>query len=362
MHAFGDEKTLFERAANGRILYDSEEEQIIAFCLRMSKIGTCTRVSAVSGLANSIIARRTPEVDIETNDPIEPPTVGTTWAHRFLKRHKARLDTETQYPIDITREAASHPVVLDTWFDEYERIIRDYGIGPEDTWNYDETGFRVGCGKGQKVIVESTGIKTGKKRRRRTLPSITNRDYLTVGESVNATGNSTAPFIIIKGVHLMERWFDERIPDGAAITTSDSGYVNDQLAVEFINHLIYNIRHRRRGEWVPLLLDGYDSHCTKPFVDTSDANKIILLCLPPHTSHFLQPLDTVAFGNYKKNYRQSIDRATRSGSLEYGKMDFLIDLKRIRADTFTQAIILASFRKAGIYPINRELTMMVWRN
>lgn len=44
-----------------------------------------------------------------------------------------------------------------------------------------------------------------------------------------------------------------------------------------------------------LILDGYASHITTAAISFAIANKIILLCLPPHTTHILQPLDVAIF-------------------------------------------------------------------
>jgi hypothetical protein len=44
-----------------------------------------------------------------------------------------------------------------------------------------------------------------------------------------------------------------------------------------------------------LILDGYASHITTAAISFAIANKIILLCLPQHTTHILQPLDVAIF-------------------------------------------------------------------
>ena len=40
-----------------------------------------------------------------------------------------------------------------------------------------------------------------------------------------------------------------------------------------------------------LLTDGHKSHLTLEVVDLCIKNEVILFCLPPHTTHALQPLD-----------------------------------------------------------------------
>jgi len=46
-------------------------------------------------------------------------------------------------------------------------------------------------------------------------------------------------------------------------------------------------------EYVILLLDGHSSHQLYHTSVFGEKNKVVLFCLPPHTSHMLQPLDKV---------------------------------------------------------------------
>ena len=45
-----------------------------------------------------------------------------------------------------------------------------------------------------------------------------------------------------------------------------------------------------------LIYDGHGSHTTLDWITLARANNIILYCLPPHTTHWLQPLDVGCFG------------------------------------------------------------------
>ncbi|CAH1382974.1 unnamed protein product, partial [Tenebrio molitor] len=57
------------------------------------------------------------------------------------------------------------------------------------------------------------------------------------------------------------------------------------------------------NEGTPLIFDGHASHCnnlgTLKFVEDHD---IILLCLLPHTTHYLQPLDRSVFKSLKSTF------------------------------------------------------------
>ena len=51
-----------------------------------------------------------------------------------------------------------------------------------------------------------------------------------------------------------------------------------------------------------LICDGHDSHITGDFIEFCMDNNILLMILPPHSSHLTQPLDVGVFGALKKHH------------------------------------------------------------
>jgi hypothetical protein len=47
--------------------------------------------------------------------------------------------------MDAKRRATQVPKVVIDWFQGLERIRIHFGIGPENMWNFDETGVRNSC-------------------------------------------------------------------------------------------------------------------------------------------------------------------------------------------------------------------------
>jgi len=56
-----------------------------------------------------------------------------------------------------------------------------------------------------------------------------------------------------------------------------------------------------------LICDEHDSHVTVNFIGHCINNDIVLLILPPHTSHLLQPLDVGVFGALKTAMSRQVD-------------------------------------------------------
>jgi hypothetical protein len=56
-------------------------------------------------------------------------------------------------PLAVLRIDAQDTLQISSWFRAYKRTITEKGILRKDILNFDETGFRIGCPKGQSLLV-----------------------------------------------------------------------------------------------------------------------------------------------------------------------------------------------------------------
>jgi hypothetical protein len=63
----------------------------------------------------------------------------------------------------------------------------------------------------------------------------------------------------------------------------------------FKNQFIVAVQHLTATGPVFLIFDGHYSHIRLELIRTARASKIQLICLPPNTTHLLQPLDVGMF-------------------------------------------------------------------
>jgi hypothetical protein len=121
-------------------------------------------------------------------------------------------------------------------------------------------------------------------------------NYVTVIECVSAGQDVIPPMVILAGKNVLEVWVTNTdLPGNFSLAVSDSGYANDELSLRWLEHFEHHSALRQQGEYRLLILNGYVSHCTVEFIQYCEAHKIIPFCLPPHTTHILQPLDVVLF-------------------------------------------------------------------
>ena len=86
-------------------------------------------------------------------------------------------------------------------------------------------------------------------------------------------------------------------------------------------------------------------------------NNIITLCMPPHSSHILQPLDVGCFGPLKQAYGRQIEKKMRAGTSHITKEDFFPAFFAAFQEAMTEKNIQGAFRGAGIIPHNPETVL-----
>ena len=77
------------------------------------------------------------------------------------------------------------------------------------------------------------------------------------------------------------------------------------------------------------------------------AHDIVPLCLPPHTTHYLQPLDVGIFGPLEKAYKKQLEQQNMVGEVQVDKISFLEFLKTARQETMQQANIMSAWSATG---------------
>ena len=75
-----------------------------------------------------------------------------------------------------------------------------------------------------------------------------------------------------------------------------------------VDILFEPVTHKKAvGEYHLLICDGHDSHITGQYIGHYMDHKIVLMILPPHSSHLTQPLDIGIFSHLKKHVLTEIE-------------------------------------------------------
>jgi hypothetical protein len=172
---------------------------------------------------------------------------------------------------------------------------------------------------------------------------------VTVIEAVNSTGWALPSYVIFKATkYLQEGWF-ETLPNDWKINISDNRWTTDKIGMDWlINHFIPHTNGRVMGRYRMLVLDGHGSHLTAKFDCTCTENYIIPICMPPHSSHLLQPLDVSCFAVLKRQYGQLVEQRMRLGFNHIDKIDFLTAFPKARTMAYKAETIRNGFAATGL--------------
>jgi hypothetical protein len=182
-----------------------------------------------------------------------------------------------------------------------------------------------------------------------------NREWVTVIEGINATGWAIPAYSIFKArQHLSNRYKDDTLPQDWVISISENGWTTNELDFDWLKHFDRHTETRTVGTYRLLIINGHESHNSAEFQQYCKDHKIIILCMPAHSSHLLQPLDVGCFAPLKKAYSRQAENAMRNRINHITKQEFLSCFKAAYNTAITASNIQGGFQGAGLVPFNPE--------
>ena len=317
-------------------LSPGEEAALREWILQLAEWGWPARVSKVKKMAEEILHERK-----------DFKLLGPNWVAKFLSRYDD-LKTRFSQPLDKERAAATSPETVQRWFDLVARTIKDYNIRQEDVYNMDEKGYAMGIGGKAKVVVsrhDPYAFQT----------QCGSREWVSTIECISADGRILNHFLIFKGVNYKKDWF--KVLENGAICMSDTGWTNNAIGMQWFEK-IFDRLTPPKGEFRLLFMDGHDSHIQTPVIRHCVSQKIIPLCLPPHTTHILQPLDVVFFQPLAQAYRRELEAHTNFGAdYHIDKCDFIKLYQAAKQQIARPEVIASAWAKAGLFPLEPSIVL-----
>ena len=218
---------------------------------------------------------------------------------------------------------------------------------PRNIYNIDETGLTNVPSTTQRVIAQkgSKNVATIQVGERGVLT--------TVISCISASGNLHPPFFVLKGERIAAD-FKNIVPESFGYASTKSGYIDKS---SFVNFLIHFNKHRENKNMVAyIFLDGHSTHHCHETLTYCSANQIELICIPPHTSHRLQPLDTHFNAPLKRRWTRLIsDFLREEKSLKINRYQFVPLLKKLWEMMHDRGLIVNAFEHTGIYPLKNTV-------
>lgn len=322
-------------------LTTTEEETLLERILDLDNKGFPARIAVVGEIANIILTARGDQ---------PPVIVGKNWASSFVKRCPELRSTYSR-KLDYKRQQCNDPALVTGWFRLVANTIQKYGILNQDIYNFDETGFQMG------VISTSRVVTRAEKHGRVMTTQPGNREWVTVIQCINTQGWLVPPLIILKAKLHQATWYTtNNLPPDWQLAVSENGWTDDEIGFAWVQHFHQATLQHRIGRYRLLILDGHGSHHSARFEEFCKEHDIITLCMPPHSSHFLQPLDVGCFSLLKAAYGVQVERQIRLGINHISKEEFL-GLYYEAHQAITPKSIINSFAATGLVPFNPDIVL-----
>ena len=245
---------------------------------------------------------------------------------------------------DTARIKAASSERLQSWFDKLEKVLAEFNIKPENIYNMDESGFAIGEKEAGRVIINS-------RIRQKFQAKPGRQEWVTVVECVCADGSHVPPLVIFKAENLSTQWIPASIHGDWRFNCNSKGWTSNEHGLDWLKRCFDpETREKAKGEYRLLICDGHDSHITAEFIAHCIDNDILLMILPPHSSHLTQPLDVGVFGPLKKHMAAEIEPLMRTGITRVQKVEWLTAFVAAHAKAVSAKNILGGFRGTGIHP------------
>ncbi|XP_041972305.1 uncharacterized protein LOC121728230 [Aricia agestis] len=147
----------------------------------------------------------------------------------------------------------------------------------------------------------------------------------------------------------------DEAPTGTLGLAQESGWMNAELFVKWLKHFQ---KHTKSSIDDPVLLvcDGHASHKSFEAVTYAKENGIAMLCLPPHCTHRMQPLDVSIYGPLKTYFHQEISKWLKNHP---GRVVTHLQIGQLFTEAYGKSATIQNatngFKKTGLWPINPEI-------
>ncbi|KAH8927024.1 DDE-domain-containing protein, partial [Atractiella rhizophila] len=276
---------------------------------------------------------------------------GHGWYYCFMKRNGKTIKSFIANPLDLKRAEAFNRRNVQSYYDLLEKKIEEYGLLAEDITNMDEKGLQLGGGRkmGMRRVIgpaERQAIYRAKSDK---------LELITLIECISASGQSLNPLFIFSGKRYQKGWLQGGVLltiKLLSVAVSENGWTDEVLGYLWFT-LVYvpwvNSRADPRRPCL-LIVDGHGSYSSAliiRYVWEHLHNTVHIICLPPHTTHKLQPLDVGVFGPIGKAWSQVTDDMLEEGR-DISKKNLISRYLKCRADGLKPSTIVNRWRATGV--------------
>lgn len=339
----GNEFVYNRNIGNRKTFSTGQEQLLVSYLKTTSKMCHGLTTTQTRELAYQFALANNISIPPEWN---KNSKAGIHWLHGFMKRNK---DLSLRQPenTSLSRASSFNKTNVGTFFSKLESLYKKYGFSANMIWNLDETGCMT-VTKSPKVIAVRGSKQVGQ------IASAERGTLVTTLFFINAAGRSLPPVFVFPRVYFKDIMLKDA-PTGSKGFTNPSGWITEDIFVESLKHFVNHVKPTSEDKAL-IIMDNHITHVNIQVIDFARENNIIILTLPPHCSHRMQPLDVAVYGPFKARYKVALNNWLVSNP---GKTVSLYEVAGFvnvaYSESFSIHNICKSFLKTGLYPFNSSI-------
>ena len=268
---------------------------------------------------------------------------GQDWLTGFLTRNPS-VSVRKPEATSLNRISAFNANEVKLFFSNLSSVMAIHKFDASRIYNFDETGIstvqkpgKILAPKGAKQVGSATSWERGKN--------------ITVCCAVSASGAYVPPMFIFPRLRMTPA-LQRGGPPNSIYDCSKNGWITEDLFPKWLKHFA-NFTKASKNHTILLTLDNHTSHVSLEAYNFCKDNGIVVVTLPPHCSHRLQPLDVTFFSSLKASFNQECDNFMKSNP--HQKIT-PYDICPIFSKAFTRIANIekgvSGFSKTGIFPLD----------
>ncbi|KAJ0179839.1 hypothetical protein K1T71_004430 [Dendrolimus kikuchii] len=234
--------------------------------------------------------------NVSNNFNKETKMAGKEWLAGFRRRNPDISLRKPEATSAARAQAFNRPQVA-RFFNTYQNVIETYKIPSYRLYNIDESALST-VQRPQKVFATTGRKQVG------ALTSAEKGSHVTVVCCMSANGHYI-PLCLIYPRKLMKQELIDEAPAGTLVIAQESGWMTTAVFYKWLMHFQTHVK-ASLDDKVLLIVDGHISLKEIESLKFAKDNGIILLCLPPHCTHRMQPLDVSFYGPLKTYFNQEV--------------------------------------------------------